>query len=32
MSEYFPPYRSFGRNIEVELDLSSDAIGTDLKM
>ena len=23
MSQYFPPYRSFGRNIKVELDLSS---------
>ena len=31
MSQYFPPYRSFGRNIKVELDLSSYATKTDLK-
>ena len=31
MSQYFPPYRSLGRNIKVELDLSSHAIKTDLK-
>ena len=31
MSQYFPPYRSSGRNIEVELDLSSYATKTDLK-
>ena len=31
MSQYFPPYRSFGRNIKVELDLSSYASKTDLK-
>ena len=31
MSEYFPPYRSSGRNIKVELDLSSYATKTDLK-
>ena len=31
MSQYFPPYRSFGRNIKVELDLSSYAAKTDLK-
>ena len=31
MSQYFPPYRSFGSNIKVELDLSSYATKTDLK-
>ena len=31
MSQYFPPYRSFERNIQVELDLSSYATKTDLK-
>ena len=31
MSHYFPPYRSSGRNIKVELDLSSYAKKTDLK-
>ena len=31
MSQYFPPYRSFGRNIKVELALSSYATKTDLK-
>ena len=31
MSQYFPPYRSFGRNIKVELDLSSYSTKTDLK-
>ena len=31
MSQYFPPYKSFGRNIKVELDLSSYATKTDLK-
>ena len=31
MSQYFPPYRSSGRNIEVELDLSSCATKTDFK-
>ena len=31
MSQYFPPYRSYGRNIKVELDLSSYATKTDLK-
>ena len=31
MSQYFPPYRSFGRNIQVELDLSSYATKSDLK-
>ena len=31
MSQYFPPYRSFGGNIKVELDLSSYATKTDLK-
>ena len=31
MSQYFPPYRSSGRNIKVELDLISYATKTDLK-
>ena len=31
MSQYFPLYRSFGRNIKVKLDLSSNATKTDLK-
>ena len=31
MSQYFPPYRSSGRIITVELDLSSYAKKTDLK-
>ena len=31
MSQYFPPYRSSGRNIKVELDLSGYATKTDLK-
>ena len=31
MSQYFPPHRSSGRNIKVELDLSSYATKTDLK-
>ena len=31
MSQYFLPYRSSGRNIKVELDLSSYATKTDLK-
>ena len=31
MSQYFPPYRSSGRNIKVELDLSSYATKTGLK-
>ena len=31
MSQYFPPYRSFGRNFKVELDLISYATKTDLK-
>ena len=31
MSQYFPPYRSCGRNIKVGLDLSSYATKTDLK-
>ena len=31
MSHYFPPYRSSGRDIKVELDLSSYAKKTDLK-
>ena len=31
MSQYFPAYRSSGRHIKVELDLSSYATKTDLK-
>ena len=31
MSQYFPPYRSSGRDIKVELDLSSYATKTNLK-
>ena len=31
MSQYFPPYRSSGGNIKVELDLSNYATKTDLK-
>ena len=31
MSQYFPPYRSSGRNVKVELDLSNFAAKTDLK-
>ena len=31
MSQYFPPYRSSGRNIKVELDLSNYATKTDLE-
>ena len=31
MSQYFPPYRSFGGNIKVELVLTSYATKTDLK-
>ena len=31
MSQYFPPYRSSGGDIEVELDLSNYATKTDLK-
>ena len=31
MSQYFPPYKSSGSNIKVELDLSSYATKTDLK-
>ena len=31
MSQYFPPYRSHGDDIKVELDLSNYAIKTDLK-
>ena len=31
MSQYYPPYRSSGANIKVELDLSSYAPKTDLK-
>ena len=32
MSQYFPPYRSHGSDIKVELDLSNYATKTDLKM
>ena len=31
MSQYFPPYRSFGSDVSVELDLSSYVTKTDLK-
>ena len=31
MSQYFPPYRSHGDDIKVELDFSSYASKTDLK-
>ena len=31
VTQYFPPYRSSGRNIKVELDLSSYATKTNLK-
>ena len=31
MSQYFPPYRGSGKNIKVEVDLSSYATKTDLK-
>ena len=32
MSQYFPkPFKSFGRNINVEVDLSNHATKTDLK-
>ena len=31
MSQYFPPYRSSGESIKVELDLSSYGTKTDLK-
>ena len=31
MNHYFPPYRSSGENIKVELNLSSYATKTDLK-
>ena len=31
MSQYFPPYRSSGRSVKVELDLSGYATKTDLK-
>ena len=31
MSQYFPPYRSSGRNTKVELDLTNYATKTDLK-
>ena len=32
MSQYFPPYRSFGGNVKVELDLSSYETKTGLKI
>ena len=32
MSQFFPPYGTFGGNVKVELDLSSYATKTDLKM
>ena len=32
MNQYFPPYRSSGGNIKVELDLSGYATKTDYKM
>ena len=32
MSQHFPTYRSFGENVKVELDLSSYATKTDLKI
>ena len=32
MSQYFPTYRSSGRNIKLEVDLSSSATKNDLKM
>ena len=31
MSQYFPPYKSFRRNINVKVDLSNYATKTDLK-
>ena len=31
MSQYFPPYRSFARNIDVKVDLSNYATKTDFK-
>ena len=31
MSQYFPPYRSHGGDVKVELDLSNYATKTDLK-
>ena len=31
MSQYIPPYRSYGRDIKVEIDLSGYATKTDLK-
>ena len=31
MSQYFPPYRTSGRNIELKLDLSSYATKNDLR-
>ena len=31
MSQYYPPYKSSGNNIKVELDLANCATKTDLK-
>ena len=31
MSTYYPPYKSSGQNVKVELDLTNYAIKTDLK-
>ena len=31
MSQYFPPYRRFGRNINVKVNLSNYTTKTDLK-
>ena len=31
MSTYYPPYKSSNNNIKVKLDLTNDAIKTDLK-
>ena len=31
MSQYYPPYKSSGNNIKVELDLANWATKTDLK-
>ena len=31
MSQYFPPYKSFGGNVNVKVDLSNYATKTELK-
>ena len=31
MNQYFPPYKKYGRNIKVELNLNNYATKTDLK-